>query len=216
MIAFRTVSNKRIDLNDPQPGLISIGDIACGLARICRYGGQMREFYSVAQHALLVAALLPKRIHFPAINHDNSEAVLGDVSRHLKHSSFMVGYRELEDRWTKMLDQEHGIHIQRPETRAKIKAADDLAAIFEHFTFRLDHTFEARRSIDWALDTGFVTRTHRDELLALVPGLPKGYVAWSPWNAERQFLRAYAEAWRPATMLHPTMYGEKPSGGFLW
>ena len=44
-----TNSGKHFDFADPQPDQIDILDIAQGLANECRYAGQCRVFYSVAQ-----------------------------------------------------------------------------------------------------------------------------------------------------------------------
>ena len=55
----RMLSGRRLDIVDPSPLDVEIGDIAHGLARVARWNGQTRgpEIFSVAQHALLVEAL---------------------------------------------------------------------------------------------------------------------------------------------------------------
>ena len=56
----RMLSGRRLDLIDPSPLDIEISDIAHGLARVARWNGQTRgaEVFSVAQHCLLVEALV--------------------------------------------------------------------------------------------------------------------------------------------------------------
>src|SRR5260221_12087122 len=56
----RMLSGRRLDLIDPSPLDIEIADIAHGLARVARWNGQTRgaEIFSVAQHCLLVEALV--------------------------------------------------------------------------------------------------------------------------------------------------------------
>jgi 5'-deoxynucleotidase YfbR-like HD superfamily hydrolase len=55
----RMLSGRRLDLIDPSPLDVEIGDIAHGLARVARWNGQTKgpEIFSVAQHSLLVEAL---------------------------------------------------------------------------------------------------------------------------------------------------------------
>ena len=44
---------------EPRIDDVAIEDIAHGLAYQCRFNGQTSAFYSVAQHSLIVAALVP-------------------------------------------------------------------------------------------------------------------------------------------------------------
>lgn len=81
---FNTVSGKKIDLLQPTPDMIDINDIAHALSRICRFGGHAKEFYSVAQHSLLVAAMAPDELKLEALLHDAAEAYVGDVIKPLK------------------------------------------------------------------------------------------------------------------------------------
>jgi hypothetical protein len=53
-----TASGVRLDLDNPRPEDIRIEDVAGGLSKVCRFGAQAREYYSVAQHALLVRRLV--------------------------------------------------------------------------------------------------------------------------------------------------------------
>jgi 5'-deoxynucleotidase YfbR-like HD superfamily hydrolase len=64
---------------------VAIEDIAHGLAFQCRFNGQTQHFYSVAQHSLMVAALVPHRLALAALLHDAAEAYLGDMVKPLKH-----------------------------------------------------------------------------------------------------------------------------------
>ncbi len=74
---------------------VHIEDIAHGLAFQCRFNGQTRDFYSVAQHSLLVAGLVPARLRLAALLHDAAEAYLGDLVKPLK--AFFPEFSRLEE-----------------------------------------------------------------------------------------------------------------------
>ena len=64
---------------------IYIKDLAAGLAKICRFAGATTQFYSVAQHSVLVSqiALYNTRDYktaLCALLHDAHEAFIGDVT----------------------------------------------------------------------------------------------------------------------------------------
>lgn len=92
-----TASGQEINLFDPDPNKISIQDIAGSLSKICRFGGNVNHFYSVAQHSCLVAWLAGPKLSMAALMHDAAEAYCGDVIRPLK---LMLGYKysEIEEK----------------------------------------------------------------------------------------------------------------------
>lgn len=78
---------------DPRPEEIHIDDIARALSMQCRWGGQVRRFFSVAQHCVMVSehcSEYPVR----AFLHDAAEAYLVDVPSPIK--KHLHGYEEIE------------------------------------------------------------------------------------------------------------------------
>lgn len=71
---------------DPRPADIDIMDIAHHLSLICRFGGASREFYSVAQHSVLVSERCDPADALWGLLHDAAEAYVGDMVRPLKRS----------------------------------------------------------------------------------------------------------------------------------
>jgi len=84
-----TATGRFVDLLNPDPGTLNEWDVAAGLSRTCRYGGHVRRFYSVAEHAVLVHDLMrwqaaPEEARRGALFHDAAEAYLGDLVAPLK------------------------------------------------------------------------------------------------------------------------------------
>jgi hypothetical protein len=79
---------------DPYSGDVCIEDIAHSLSLQCRFAGHVREFYSVAQHSVLVSyACIPEDARWGLL-HDAAEAYLVDLPRPVKKS--VMGYKEAE------------------------------------------------------------------------------------------------------------------------
>lgn len=157
MIPVRTVSGRRIDLSRPRAEDFDLGDIATGLSNCCRFAGQVDEFYSVAQHAFLVAMLVPAPLRLHALHHDDSEAFMGDLSRYLKHDHLLAGYRALEAPVQAAIERRLHLRLLTAAEREQVKAADDVAALFEQIVIRerQEFSFEA---IHCLIADGFVTR----------------------------------------------------------
>ena len=82
-----TYTGRRFSLVEPDPADVNIEDIAHGLSNLCRYTGQPRFFYSVAEHALRCSEQFDDdELAFEALMHDAHEAYVGDCSRGMKQS----------------------------------------------------------------------------------------------------------------------------------
>lgn len=79
-----TYTGKKFHFLDPQPDEVDIVDIAHSLSITTRFGGQCREFYSVAEHSIRVAEIVPQEYKLLALLHDASEAYLPDLPRPIK------------------------------------------------------------------------------------------------------------------------------------
>jgi len=150
---FITSSGKRFYPMNPRPEDVCIEDIAHALSNICRFGGHVKTFYSVAQHSLLVEKIEPG---LPSLMHDATEAYCGDMVRPIKLS--MPAF----------VDMEHGIwraiceRLQIPQQLpASVKLADNRAL----FTERRD--LITGYKADWE-DEGLYP-THPDRITPMRP-----------------------------------------------
>jgi len=98
---MQTFTGRRFYPNDPRVEDINIIDIATGLANCCRFAGQCKRFYSVAEHAVLVSQCVPAEHALAALHHDDTEAYLGDVTRPLKHAMKVAEYAG----WEKIVER---------------------------------------------------------------------------------------------------------------
>ena len=99
----RTFSGKNIQFLEPKKEDISLLDIAHHLAQANRYNGGCSEPYSVAQHCIYVASILPSELKLAGLLHDASEAVLGDVVRPLK--TILDDYKKHEARFQSVVEE---------------------------------------------------------------------------------------------------------------
>lgn len=111
---------------EPRIDDVAIEDIAHGLAYQCRFNGQTSAFYSVAQHSLIVAALVPDELRFAALLHDAAEAYLGDMVKPLK--VLLPAFSAIEDDVARIIGERFGVDLNH---HPLIKQADLIALATE-------------------------------------------------------------------------------------
>ncbi len=79
-----TFSGTDISLNHPSSSDVKLIDIAWHLSNTCRFFGGCVDFYSVAQHSVIMSEQAPKEIALAALMHDAAEAYVGDNATPLK------------------------------------------------------------------------------------------------------------------------------------
>ena len=126
---IQTFTNKRMFLLEPTEEMVCVEDIAHGLSNVCRFGGQCKHHYSVAQHSILVASLLPPALQLEGLLHDATEAYLGDMVRPLKRS--MPAFEMAEQRLDAVIARKWDLRRDMQAAR-HIKEADNVALMTEH------------------------------------------------------------------------------------
>lgn len=107
-------SGRYLDLNDPLPDQFTFADIAGALSKICRFGGQIPRWYSVAEHCWHCAIQAADDGHIPKIQaallmHDAAEAFLGDVVKPLK--IMLSDYSLIESKFEAVISDKFGINF---------------------------------------------------------------------------------------------------------
>lgn len=105
---IETWSGKRFYPLDPRPADVDLADIVWALGFQCRYNGHSAQFYSVAEHSVLVSRLLKTTDEkLWGLFHDSAEAYLPDVARPIKAS--LDGFDEIEERVLDAIAQALGL-----------------------------------------------------------------------------------------------------------
>lgn len=163
---IQTVTGRKFWPLEPSGEDIDIADIAHALSLKCRFAGHCIEFYSVAQHSLLIAQRVPPADALWALLHDATEAYLPDVARPVKQS--LPGFKEVESRLMQVIARRYGLLGDMPKS---VKVEDTNALATEQRDLMVE-------SEEWQ---GTLTATPWD-----APIIP-----WASQTAERLFLAAF-------------------------
>ena len=123
---FCTYSGKRFHPFDPRPDEICLVDIAHHLSLTCRFNGACRDFYSVAQHSVMVSSLCEPQNALWGLLHDATEAYIGDMVRPLKMG--IEQYRDIEALLESVIAEKCGLPMPMP---GDVKRADEIALYVE-------------------------------------------------------------------------------------
>lgn len=123
---IRTYTGGKFWPLDPRVEDVKIEDIAHALSNLCRFTGHTRGFYSVAQHSVHVAEILPLEAQAYGLLHDATEAYMADLARPLKHDPALAEYRRLEAVLELVICARFGVDPLNTSIRSLVKEADEL------------------------------------------------------------------------------------------
>lgn len=154
----------RATIND-----IFIEDIAHGLSNICRYVGQCKTFYSVAEHSVRMAGVaLTPRMKLLALLHDAPEAFLSDLPTPIKEG--LPVYKALESALLNVICERYGLILITDFEASTVKLLDVQMRTPEVCSLFPIHTGWGSLLVDY--DYGTIH-------------------PWSPKKAEKKFLRMF-------------------------
>jgi hypothetical protein len=158
---LQTFTGKIVDIENPTPEMIDIQDIAHALSMSCRFGGHCRDFYSVAEHSLLVETMgRPMareiegrkpgherfqdkdydRLNLILLMHDAAEAYTGDLTTPVKRTIDSFSFvkegvctptMELEHRWLSAIGRAFGLGEALNDLPPVVQEADQQALSVE-------------------------------------------------------------------------------------
>lgn len=121
-IWMQTYTGKKFYPTEPSAEDIDVLDIAHSLSMQCRYNGHVKDFYSVAEHCVLVSTALQRdypdrpELWLEGLLHDSTEAYVGDMVRPLKIQ--MPAFVEAEDVVMAVIAERFGVPQQMsPEVK---------------------------------------------------------------------------------------------------
>jgi len=165
---MQTWSGGRFYPTDPQPEDIDPVDISHALSLLCRYGGHVDRFYSVAEHCVLMSEAVTPEHALVALLHDATEAYVVDVPRPLKR--YLSNYKEIEF-WTwRAIAARFLVATELP---LEVEAADNRIILTER------DALMPRVTLPWYQDGRYLP-------------LPVTIEGWSPAEAEQRYLARLA------------------------
>ena len=173
-----TYTGKLINPLDLTVDDVCIEDIAHALSNMCRYNGHVSQFYSVAEHCVLLAITDEYPGYTPwKLLHDASEAYLPDVCAGYK--DYLGDFNEIEERILRVIAEKFGLPYLEGDVLAEVKIGDR-----EMIYWEAKELMPA--SHIWKEIQPKVLRAKKVEILKL-----------TPWQAEELYLKAFHHMYRP-------------------
>lgn len=169
---FTTYTGKKYNPINPTVDMICIEDVARSLSNICRFGGHVKTFYSVAQHSVHVSHLCESKFSREGLMHDGPEGFIGDMVRPLKYTDAMIAFREVEEINERVFVEKFNLQDIMP---VSVKYADNVMVVAEALELFVPQP-------QWAL-----------EALKKNPHPFKLTEIWTPDEARDKFLERYYE-----------------------
>ena len=168
---IQTISGKKFPIDQPDPSLIDIEDIAHALSLLVRFNGHCTRFYSVAEHSVHVSHEIDPSLALAGLLQDAAEAYLGDVPSPLKRE--LGDFKQFEHRMESAIGAAFGIDAALFKD-SELKRADTQLLVDEKAVLMVAEPEE------WPAGAPAVKNPGQIE-------------CWSPETAKARFLERFAE-----------------------
>lgn len=182
------------DYKDPENSRIDIETVAHALANTCRFTGHCVEFYSVAQHCVLMSYIVPKQHALWALGHEAEEPVTGDLNKPWK---LLLDEMTGGDLGRFVKEQERPVLVRVFGLDPSAKPSSIKPADYRMLATERRDLMPKQRAVRWdarhrACAWEPIPAEHWTELGGVVP-LERRIRPWVPEQAKRAFLQRYDE-----------------------
>lgn len=129
---------------NPELNRINTFEIAHALSNLCRFGGHVKEFYSVAEHCVNLSYAVSSENALRALLHDATEAYVVDMPRPIK--KYLRMYQDIESSVAKLIAEKYQVgdiypdEVREADTRILLNERNVL--IPRHEIWGIDGVFE--------------------------------------------------------------------------
>lgn len=181
---IKTFTGGKFYVLDPMPDEVHIEDIAHALSNQCRFGGHVKEFYSVAEHCYNVSVIAPKHFKLDGLLHDASEAYLVDIPKPIKRMVNLDGYRAIEAHVQQCVDWKYGTFHSNVKAQDNQMLAIEIGALMKNPEDYSVAPIFPRRNLNWCGNRSFDFPPDIHDFDVTIQ-------CWSPKTAERYFLERF-------------------------
>ena len=164
---IHSFKGNKLHIGDLRPEDLDIEEIAHALSNTCRFGGHCSNFYSVAEHCLIMSNIVSPELALSALLHDAAEYILTDVPKPFKR--LMPEFTKYENGIMESVDKRYNVNTNHPD----IKIMDKRMVISEANLLLHDP--------EWA----------REWPYPVIPNFDKVLQCYSPRTVESLFLHRF-------------------------
>jgi len=172
-----TYTGKKFHIFNPKIEEIDLLDIIHSLSFNCRYNGHSSQFFSIAEHSILVSTMVPEKLKIYALLHDSAEAYVTDLPRPLKmalneYTDNLI--KNLENNILNLIYKSLDLSTLSKEDEHILKLADNTALYIEAC-----HFFDEDKIKEWNFG----------EMLIPIPNIKLSHITKDPYQISIEYTK---------------------------